>query len=243
MMQLYGAPESPWTERARWPLDHHRLSYEHFSGTRLQDMAKLRLLTRRPTGALPLPILRDNLQVISGSFEIALHAERAGTGPRLVPDITAAIRWNRLGERALAASRLLAEQRIAEDPAALQELLPEAVPAGVRELLTPLAEQWVRMHSGPREASPPVSDLAESSLRDLLGQVRATLVQSPYLLGTSFSLADISIAVAIDSFAPRAAGGPALGPATRDCWTHRALSAEFADLLEWRNLIYAKHRS
>jgi glutathione S-transferase len=242
MMQLYGAPDSLWTERARWPLDHHRLPYEHFSRAMLRDLARLRLLTRRPAGALPLPLLRDHLQVISGSFEIALHAERAGTGPRLVPDITAVIRWNRLGERVLAAGRLLAERRMAQDPAALQELLPVRLPTAARDLLGPFAGSWLRRRARIREEPTAIDDLAEAAIREVLGQVRSTLAESPYLLGAAFSFADISLAVAIEAFAP-VASHSLLGPATRECWTHRALSAEYADLLDWRDLVYSRHRS
>lgn len=33
-----------------------------------------------------------------------------------------------------------------------------------------------------------------------------------------------------------------LGPATRAVWTQPALAAEFADLLAWRDGLYAAHR-
>jgi len=34
----------------------------------------------------------------------------------------------------------------------------------------------------------------------------------------------------------------ALGPGTREVWTQPELAARFADLLDWRDAIYEKHR-
>jgi glutathione S-transferase len=61
-------------------------------------------------------------------------------------------------------------------------------------------------------------------------------------VGGAFSFADIAMATALQLTVPVADGYVALGPATRAAWADDALAAEFADLVAWRDALYARHR-
>ena len=47
--------------------------------------AKLRLLMRKPTGRVTVPVLEDRGAWYTDSFDIALHADTIGSSPRLIP--------------------------------------------------------------------------------------------------------------------------------------------------------------
>lgn len=65
---------------------------------------------------------------------------------------------------------------------------------------------------------------------------------SDWLVGDSFSLADIAMATALQFVLPIAARYIDLGPATRRAWTHPTLAETYADLLAWRDKIYLARR-
>jgi hypothetical protein len=69
----------------------------------------VRLFARSPTGPLELPVLRHGRQLVRGSFQIVQHAEREGARARLIPDVTAVVRWNELSDRAIVAGHSFAQ--------------------------------------------------------------------------------------------------------------------------------------
>ena len=80
-------------------------------------------------------------------------------------------------------------------------------------------------------------------MRETLAGLRAALARtSPYLLG-SFSYADIVMAIVLQGVTPVGDRYWQLDPATRIAWTRDDLTAEFPDLLAWRDDIYARHRT
>src|SRR5688572_24596337 len=109
MTKLYALAYSPWSEKARWALDHHRIDYKYSEHLPLVGELKLRVLLRKPKGRISVPVLRDGGRWFTDSFEIAQHADRIGSGSRLFPgDKLAAIEgWNQKSEEALAAGRAL----------------------------------------------------------------------------------------------------------------------------------------
>ena len=80
-------------------------------------------------------------------------------------------------------------------------------------------------------------------MRSALESLRAALSKSsPYLLGT-FSYADIVMAILLQGVVPVDHVRFPLGPTMRAAWTRDDLAADFADLLAWRDRVYALHRT
>src|SRR5215218_860578 len=111
---------SPWSEKARWALDHHRVAYvsrEHYP---LIGELPLRLRARRLRGRVSTPMLLSPEGALLDSFEIARYAERQGDGPPLFPPehgeaITA---WNARSDAALRGARVLFIERLGRSRAA-----------------------------------------------------------------------------------------------------------------------------
>jgi glutathione S-transferase len=62
------------------------------------------------------------------------------------------------------------------------------------------------------------------------------------LLDGELTYADITAAVNLQMVRPVRDTFLRIGPATRACWTMPALESRYADLLEWRDQLYEKHR-
>jgi glutathione S-transferase len=86
------------------------------------------------------------------------------------------------------------------------------------------------------------SDDYIKTMRNGLKMVRSQLdSKGEYLLG-EFTYADIAIAVTLQMVEPIDQQYIALDENTQNCWRTPVLSEEFADLLEWRDRLYKKHR-
>jgi glutathione S-transferase len=80
---------------------------------------------------------------------------------------------------------------------------------------------------------------AESVLRPALEEIRKARGDRATLL-PDFTFADVAIAASLQAVRPRARAP--FGPGTRAIWENGALASEYADLLAWRDEVYAKHR-
>ena len=237
---LYGLSQSPWTERARWALEHHSIAYAYHEHVPMVGEVLLRRKARTKSASVPL--LVDGDDVVMGSFEIARHVERSGRGVSLFPsDKEAEIAaWVDLADRMARAGRAWLMHRLLASKAAQAEALPAFVPGFLRGALAPSAAMatrfLVKKYDVPRDPA-----TVARTLRPLLEEIRAAIARSPQLLGTeSFSVADLSVAAALQVLRPR--GDSGLGPATREAWTNDDMAREFGDLLDWRDAIYRKHR-
>jgi glutathione S-transferase len=177
------------------------------------------------------------------SVAIARWAERRGAGSPLFPAerddaITA---WNERSEIVMTAGRALLLPRIAASSAALREQLPPFVPGALRGALEPLASSGVGHLT--RKYGIRVEDHAadEARARAALDELRSALGARDHLLD-AFSFADITVASSLQFILPVADRYIALGPATREAWTHPTLASEYADLLAWRDRLYARQR-
>src|SRR5262245_37961692 len=96
---------SPWSEKARWALDHHGLAYKYREHLPLLGEPLLRLRARRLTGRVSVPVLVTPEGVLADSFAIARHADELGRAPALFPRGCEAevAGWNARSEAALAA--------------------------------------------------------------------------------------------------------------------------------------------
>jgi glutathione S-transferase len=244
-LRLVYLPISPWSERARWALDHHRI--DHASSVHVPFIGERRL--RRQVGArqgrvtVPALILPD--RVLTQSWDIAEYAERHGHGSRLIPPerLSEVQHYNDLADRTMERGRVLVTRALLDSPAALAETLPREVPRWLRPWLGPLTRYGARWFARKYEVH--LDDITgpQASLRAGLEALRAGLANSPeYLLG-SFSYADIVMSGLLQAVSPVADRYIRLGPATRQVWSQPQLATEFADLITWRNNLYERHRA
>lgn len=119
MRILYGLRVSPWTQRARWALDHHKLPFRYHEHVPLlgEPLLRARAKVKRPT----VPLLLDGGNVIMESLEIARYADLIGTGSPLFPEELDAriVRVNELGDTILDVGRARLFLRMQASPEAL----------------------------------------------------------------------------------------------------------------------------
>lgn len=243
MPTLYGLAQSPWTEKARWALDHHAVAYTYHEHVPLLGEVLLRMKARsRPRGTkASVPLLVDGDATFCSSLDIAHHADSVGRGEPLFPsDSEVEVeRWAAVSDRIIDAGRARVLSGLRSNREAQLEALPPFIPGAMRGLLTPMAVTAAMFLGSKYEVSRDPDVEAERALRPALEELRSALGGRPYLI-EHFTFADLAVAASLQALLPRA-GGP-LGPATRVIWSNEALGREFPDLLAWRDALYAKHR-
>jgi len=243
MPHLYAESFAPWCEKARWALDHHGIRYGYTEHLPMIGELRLRIAARRWSGLVTVPLLVDGAEILMDSFAIARHAEAQGGGAPLFPagrdDEIAA--WNEQSEIVMTSGRAMLLARMAQSRAALREQLPPFVPGALRSTLEPLASSGVR-YLARKYGIDDDGAQYEARARAALDHLRAALRGREHLLG-GFSFADITMATSLQFILPVAEEHISLGPATREAWTHPALAAEYADLLAWRDRLYAAWRT
>lgn len=244
MTKLIALPYSPWSEKARWALDHHRIDYKYSEHAPLVGDLRLRVLLRKPKGHVTVPILEDGGRWFTDSLEIAKHADRIGSGSRLFPgDKLGAIEaWNQKSEAALAAGRAVMILQSVESPETVAASLPPGVPAPLKPLLVPVAARFLEGFISKYK----MRDGAGSHERlrtGVLDDMRAALSGGRrYLLGDDLSYADIAMAVVLQLVNPVDERYMAVGPGGREGWTNSDLRDRYGDLIAWRDDLYSKHR-
>lgn len=235
---LFGLRISPWTERARWALDHHKLAYTYHEHVPM--IGEVLLRRKAKTKKASVPLLADDDAVVMGSLAIAKHAEKMGNGDKaLFPgDKEAEINhWADVAEQITDVGRRLVILRMSADSKAQAESLPSFVPGGLRGVMAPTAGMAIRFLARKYD----VTNADADALRPLLEETRAAIKEGGYVLSKDcFTFADIALASSLQVLRPRSE--MALGPATREAWTNPKLADEFEDLVAWRDTVYAKHR-
>jgi glutathione S-transferase len=240
-LALYGMAYSPYSEKARWALDHHHVAYEWHEHVPMIGERKLRKVAGANGGKVSVPLAVDGGSVLRDSLSIAKHAERVGKGARLFANEAAVGTWAGRSDEALDAARVLLLQRILDDREALRESLPSWVPGPLRGLSTPIAARGTRHLVRKYETAGVDPAAAMAKLREVLGAMRKVLGSRSTILD-GFSYADIAMAVVLQMISPVATEYIVLGPARRRAWTEPALASEYADLVAWRDALYAKRR-
>ncbi|MFO0579832.1 MAG: glutathione S-transferase [Polyangia bacterium] len=242
--RLVVLPISPWSERARWALDHHGLKYKTLFHEPLVGERRLRKLVGATKQRATVPVLLVGGEVLTESWDIARYADREGPKSRLIPaEHEAEIKeWSRRADQAMEASRGLITLALQSSREAQLEGLPRGVPGALRPLLLPVARYamgWFgRKYGVRREDAAAYRERVRASLQELRGALARS---SPYLLGT-FTYADIVTATSLQGIVPVDGAYIRLGPGMRAAWTQPELAAEFSDLIAWRDQLYAQHR-
>lgn len=235
---LVGEGFSPWTEKARWALDHHRLAYRYVEYTPLVSEPWLRMRARKWRGKISVPYLLGPTPA-GDSFAIARVADRVGHGSPLVPldlerDVTA---WNERAERLMRAGRSMILARTEASVELQRESLPHALPLALRRVLAPS----VRIGTAYLRKKYAVTLVPDEALEDDLVAIRNALAKGIHLLDR-FTLADVAIACALQVLRPHAEHPRGISEAQRAGWARPALAARFDDLMTWRDQLVARHR-
>jgi glutathione S-transferase len=243
MARLISLHLSPWSEKARWALDHHRVPYAVEPYMPMLGEPLLRLRTGRLTGPVTVPILFDGDDALFDSFAIARHAERKGSGAPLFPaeHLAEITRWNDRTNEALTAGRAVVLTRMKTSLGAQQEALPRFIPAALRTALASTSQLILRFMASKYDIARGLEG-AEARVTAVFDELRAALDGRAYLLDGDLTYADITAAVMLQMVRPVRDAFIRLGPATRACWTSPELEKRYPDLLEWRDQLYDKHR-
>lgn len=238
---LVHLPQSPWSEKARWALDHHGVEYKLLEHVPMIFEPVLRIWARDLRRKITVPMLFEGSHVWADSLAIAEHAEEVGRGAPLFPraHLADVIGWNEIAEQVMRAGRARAMERMLASPEALVEQLPPALRAGGKALrpIARMGAQFVASKHVPKNVAQ--AEL-EAAMTSGLDRARAALAGGDYLSGGTFTFADIAMACAVGFVAP-AARLP-LGPATRASFTETKLLAIYPDLLAWRDRLIERHR-
>jgi glutathione S-transferase len=244
MAELFGLSYSPWTEKARWALEHHRVSYRYVEHVPMLGEPYLRWKAQKLTGRVTVPLFVDGGAPVMDSLAIAAYAEGTGRSKPLFPaENRAKIEaWNARSERALAAARGLVVSRTAASPQAKAAALPPFVPDALRPALTSVASLGVaffRLKYGLDAAG---EDERRAVIAADLRTLRESLAGRPYLFD-DFTYADIAMATVLQAVRPVDGAFLPLHTGTREAWTDPVLAPQFEDLCAWRDALYAKHRT
>lgn len=246
---LWGLGYSPWTEQARWALDHHGIGYGYREHRPLLGERRLRRRARRgedtPSGTpVSVPLLVTPREIVADSFAIAEWSDRHGGAANLLPNeqrekISVV---HEVAERGRQAGRALVIAAMRHDGEAKRESLAGIVPGPLRGVMQPVASQGVRFLA--RKYGVDARSIAEheTTLVKALDRLRRELDDREYILGM-FSFADVTMATLLSMIRPRPELAQRLGPATTDLWTHARLADEYDDLLRWRDRVYRCHRT
>lgn len=246
MPELLGIAFSPWSEKARWALDARGIAYKQVPYQPVLGELGLRRKLGKWKGRVSVPVLTaDDGRVISDSAEIARWADGFGSGPALFPpgQDAAIARFIALGERGLDAGRARSLLGVLEDETALRELIPKKLRnmPGASRLARFGTARTLRKYDALRDVA-----AARAALGAVLDELRAALAAAPATDGVKtllgqFSFADIAASQAL-SFVDPPAWGLRVGPANRRHFTDDEHRERYADLIAWRDALYAAHR-
>jgi glutathione S-transferase len=233
---------SPWSERAKWALDHHGLEYEVVEHQPVLGERRLRRIVGARKAKATVPVLVADGDVFPDSWDIALYADRVGRGTRLVPDEhrPAIEAWLSKVEDAMSAGRALSVGAMLESPEAL-DAAAVVFPRWLRPAMRPVTRRVTRMFANKYGLRFDQREANEEKVRVGLRELRARLGGKAYMLG-AFSYADILATSMVQGISPVSDRFVPFDPATRKAWTKETLAAEFADLVAWRDGVYEKHR-
>jgi glutathione S-transferase len=215
---------------------HHRLAFAEQEHVPLIGELALRLRARRRRASVPL--LVDGGEVVMGSLAIAEHVDARGEQATLIP---AALRAEvqALHERlepVMATGRAQALRAVLGD----DEVALFAAPPRLRALPGARAAARLGARFLLRKYDVSFAGITER-LRAGLVEVRRALAGRPHV-HPQFSYADVLCASLLQFVAPVSDRFVPLEPATRRSFSNPALAQEFADLVAWRDELYAQHR-
>jgi glutathione S-transferase len=209
---------APWSEKARWALDHHGIRYDYREHVPLLGEPWLRWRLGKLTGRVSTPTLLTDAASYEDSFAIAEWAERHGSGAPLLPPgrRTRSPVWNARSEAALSAGRVRVVARIDESPAPGPVLPP--TPVVLQPLLGVATSVTVAFLRWKYDFDTDVAASGRTLGRRSRGSAPRLAGRDHLLEG--FSYADITMAVVLQMVRPVADTFIRLEPAVREVWTN-----------------------
>jgi glutathione S-transferase len=238
---LWGLLQSPYTERARWALSHHSIDHEYQEHTPFLGEAALRLRvgSRRAT----VPLLLAGGEKLMDSMAIVSWADEHGSGEPLMWDEEAVGEWVDRVAPALHQIRARVTRRIVVDPDALTEAAAGSVPRLLARRVRNVAAKgaWHLSKKHGFAMTDEESDHEVAVMREVLDAIRAQLDGSETMLAR-FSAVDVVCAALLQGIAAVDHPAWSLPPATARAWSEPELADDYADLLAWRDRVYAARR-
>jgi glutathione S-transferase len=240
---LYGLCYSPWTERARWALDHHRVAHRYREHVPYLGEPVLRWRSQPPPGArATVPLFVDAHGAHRDSIDIVVHADRVGSGPQLVRDEAALRRLAEIAETGLRSIRARFTSRLLADPEALRESAMAAVPAPLATLAAPIAAAGARFVAAKYGASLGREDDDLDVMRTTAHALATHVDLGAVPTRATLRAEDLVVATFLAGVRPADVAHISLRPAIRRAWTAEPLTGELAPLLAWRDALYASAR-
>lgn len=246
--ELLSLPYSPWSERARWALDARGVVYVRKRFQPLLGEPALRVRLRRFSGRVSVPVLFTDDGHFADSVEIARWANTQGraSAPDLFPAVhEEATRTLQLAsDTALEAGRSLALRRVLASDAALADLVPPPL-RRLGSIALAIARSGVRRTLSKYGVAGLDSERAHAELHGALTEIRRFVPKgngTRPIFGT-LTFADITAAQALTFIMPVVHPAYRIAEASRSAFEDAPLKSEFADLLEWRDALYAGLRA
>jgi len=242
-IRFYGLSYSPWTERARWAFDHHRIPHQYHEHTPVVGELRLRSLSKG-TGQkrATVPLVQTASKILGDSLEIMRYADEVGTGQALIREGVDAAGWATKLEPILQRVRMRVSRRTLADPAALEEAASSLAPKPIAKWLKPVAVIGIRHLARKYDFNLRAEDSDYALIKEALEELREQLGDKTYLY-ESFSAADILAATFLQVVRPPQQRYISLSPALFRTWEYPELAEQYADLLSWRDALYHKHRT
>ena len=242
--RLIGIPASVATQRVLWALDYTEVPYIFEEYIPPISAPWLRIRTHRWHGRVSVPVLLDKGIRLLDSWDIALQLDQdrplAGLIPSGCRDQVQAM--NQLSEQIFSAARSLMLERALQDDQALLEVVPEQFPTWCRPAMLPVMRSTFRgLQKKYSEPGVTRRQLTERLTR-AMQQVRDQQDCKPYLLDRGFSYADMTVVCAMAMVKPVPRAGDMPLSAYERANTCDEVVAEFADVLDWRDGVVARHR-
>jgi len=241
VLTLYVIHHSPWSERARWALLHHKKKFEEREHVPLIGELALRMRaknTKRGKVSVPL-LVDDDGKSVQGSLAIGEWVDARGKQSKLFPEGARArivALYDTLEDALSAAREGFVRDLMTDKEAQLESLPPFLRALPFATLSAKVGTAFVASKYNARIGS--VDDRVRAGLR----AVSDAIGKKDYVLDDGFSFADIVGTSIVQAIAPTDDKFVRVPPGTRRLWNHEKLKKEFAHLLEWRDRIYAKHR-
>jgi glutathione S-transferase len=222
LIQIY---QSPWSERARWGFEFKGVPYEkqdYQVGAGEEELKKL-------TGQAQVPVLLVNGTVIPDSTAILNWLEEHKPEPALLPrsdkERAEVMLWEELMDWVLGPQgRLRIAGRFLRSADAQMQQAGQFF--GQKYQYSPYAEEH-----------------AQATVNRILTILKHTLADREYLVGNTFTRADLTTAAILAIVNPPPDELFFFPPPFREAFTDSlALDPAFAPVFAWRDQMYRKHR-
>lgn len=242
MVELVGIGYSPWSHKAKWALEYCGIPFVYREYRPGLGALGLRWRLRRALGKVSVPVLfldtplADGKDYVDGSYAIA---QWAGGALFAGHDQAAILAWNDRCDRALEHGRARVISALIQSEAGLDEMAEGAAPKALAGAVRPLAKLIASNTLRKYQPAPP----REALLEALAMADKARLAPGAYMLGETFSFADIAVACMLEVVEPVGDRFARRGALARAMWRDPELAEAYRDLLGWRDALCERHRA